>query len=73
MTYQPKATGSGGIGSGELAAGASLGGMVLLGPLGLAAGYLVQGKAQTIPAGTELTIEVKDAVTVRALSLLPVQ
>ena len=73
VTYQPKATGSGGIGSGELAAGASLGGMVLLGPLGLAAGYLVQGKAQTIPAGTELTIEVKDAVTVRALSLLPVQ
>ncbi len=72
MTFQPKASG-GGIGSGELAAGASIGGMVLLGPLGLAAGYLVQGKAQSIASGTELTVEVKEAVTVRALSLLPIQ
>lgn len=67
MTFQPRTTG--GVGQGELAAGASLGGMVLLGPLGLAAGYLVQGKDQSVP--TQLTIEVKDAVTVRALSLLP--
>ncbi|MGI6611077.1 MAG: hypothetical protein ACOX4G_15045 [Limnochordia bacterium] len=71
MTFQPRS--ASGVGQGELAAGASLGGMVLLGPLGLAAGYLVQGKAQSIPVGTELTVEVKDAVTVRALSLLPLQ
>lgn len=58
-------------GAQDLAAGASLGGMVLLGPLGLAAGYLVQGRSEIIPAGTEITLEVKDAVTVQGLSLVP--
>lgn len=70
MTFQPPA-GSGSVGQTELAAGASLGGMVLLGPLGLAAGYLVQGKTQVIPVGAEFALEVKDAGTVQALSLLP--
>lgn len=71
MTWQPGPSDK--VSQSELAAGASLGGMVLLGPLGLAAGYLVQGKAQTIPVGAELTLEVKEPATVTALSLLPSQ
>lgn len=71
LTIQPQTSDK--PGQQELAAGASLGGMVLLGPLGLAAGYLVQGKAETIPVGTEVQLAVKDATTVQALSLVPVQ
>lgn len=61
----------GSVGQAELAAGASLGGMVLLGPLGLAAGYFVQGKEQVIPVGAEFILKVKDKDTVQAFSMLP--
>lgn len=42
-----------------LAAGASIAGMVLLGPIGIIAGAFVKGKNIELPAGTELYIETK--------------
>ncbi|MGI6543719.1 MAG: hypothetical protein ACOX44_11775 [Limnochordia bacterium] len=57
--------------SSELAAGASLSGMVLLGPLGLAAGYLIKGSSEVIPSGTELIVHVKTDTTVQGLSFEP--
>lgn len=57
----------------ELAAGASLAGIVLLGnPIGLAAGALVRGRAHTVPAGTRFYVEVAADTRVNALSLVPV-
>lgn len=56
----------------ELAAGASLAGVVLLGPIGLAAGYFVRGRAHTVPVGTKFYVEVASATRVNALSLVPV-
>lgn len=56
----------------ELAAGASLAGVVLLGPIGLAAGYFVRGRAHTVPAGTKFYVEVVNDTRVNALSLVPV-
>lgn len=56
----------------ELAAGASLAGVVLLGPIGLAAGYFVRGRAHTVPVGTKFYVEVANETSVNALSLVPV-
>lgn len=41
------------------AAGASVAGMILLGPIGIVGGAFVQGQDFTIPAGTELFIQTK--------------
>lgn len=45
------------------AAGASVAGMVLLGPIGIVGGAFVHGKDVSIPAGTEVYIQIKDQVT----------
>lgn len=42
-----------------LAAGASIAGMVLLGPIGIIAGAFVKGKNIELPAGTELYVETR--------------
>jgi len=55
----------------ELAAGASLAGVVLLGPIGLAAGYFVQGKQHVVPQGTVFYVEVAQDAKVKGLSLVP--
>src|SRR5690606_30248361 len=55
----------------ELAAGASLAGVVLLGPIGLAAGYFVRGKAHIVPVGTTFYAETASDSKVNALSLVP--
>lgn len=45
------------------AAGASVAGMLILGPVGIVGGAFVHGKEVTIPAGTVIYIQIKDAVT----------
>lgn len=42
------------------AAGASLGGAILLGPVGLAGGFLVRGNDKQIPAGTTVYVETEE-------------
>lgn len=44
------------------AAGATVAGLVLFGPLGIVSGAFVHGKELTIPAGTTLYVQVKDDV-----------
>lgn len=57
----------------ELAAGASIAGVLLLGgPIGLAAGYFVQGKSHVVPVGTTFYAETASEVRVNALSLIPI-
>jgi hypothetical protein len=46
------------------AAGATVAGMVLLGPIGVVGGAFVQGQDVSIPAGTELFIQTKNDVEV---------
>ena len=46
-----------------MAAGASLAGIAVLGPLGVVAGAFVHGKNVDLPAGTELYIQTKDETT----------
>ena len=46
-----------------MAAGASLAGIAVLGPLGIVAGAFVHGKNVDLPAGTELYIQTKDETT----------
>lgn len=46
------------------AAGASVAGMVILGPLGIVGGAFIHGKNIDIPAGTEVYIQVRDQATV---------
>jgi hypothetical protein len=46
------------------AAGASLAGMAILGPVGIIGGAFVHGKDVNIPAGTQLYIQVKDDTSV---------
>ena len=50
-----------------MAAGASLAGIVLLGPIGVVAGIFVNGKNIDLPAGTELYIQTKADTTVYAI------
>lgn len=57
----------------ELAAGASIVGAAVLGPLGLAAGLFITGKESVIPAGSEFYVEVAQNETVDALSLVPLK
>lgn len=45
------------------AAGASVAGMMILGPIGIVGGAFVHGKDVEIPAGTEVYIQIKDQVT----------
>ena len=47
-----------------MAAGASLAGIAVLGPLGVVAGAFVHGKNVDLPAGTELYIQTKTDTTV---------
>ena len=51
------------------AAGASALGMVLLGPVGLAGGFLVRGDDKTVPAGTQFYLETGQAVSVLAYTV----
>lgn len=46
-----------------MAAGASLAGMLILGPIGIIGGAFVNGKNIEMPAGTELYIQTKDDTT----------
>lgn len=59
--------------SAELATGAAMAGVILLGPLGLAAGALVTGKDHVVPVGTQFYAEVLTPKTVNALSLVPLR
>ena len=45
------------------AAGASIAGMAILGPLGIVGGAFIHGKDVDIPAGTEIYIQVRDLTT----------
>lgn len=54
----------------ELAAGASMAGVILLGPIGLVGGYFVRGQDVTIESNRPFYVEVKDAVPVTAVSLV---
>lgn len=57
----------------ELAVAASVAGLVLLGPIGLAGGFLVQGRDHVVTVGTEFFVEVEREVDVLGLSLTPVR
>ena len=57
----------------QLAVAASVAGLMLLGPIGLVSGFLVQGQEHIIPAGTEFFVEVARSVEVLGLSLTPVR
>jgi len=46
----------------ELAAGASMAGVILLGPVGLVSGYFIKGRDVTIDANTEFYVETTRAV-----------
>lgn len=50
-----------------MAAGASLAGILLLGPIGVVAGIFVNGKNVNLPAGTELYIQTKTDTTLYAV------
>ena len=49
------------------AAGATVAGLVLFGPIGIVSGAFVHGKELTIPAGTTLYVQVKDDVEIFGL------
>jgi hypothetical protein len=51
------------------AAGASVVGLALLGPIGLVGGAFVEGKTLNIPVGTEFFVEVEVDTTVRGVSM----
>jgi len=51
------------------AAGASVTGAVLLGPIGLVGGAFVKGKQAEIPAGTKMFLEVKDSTSALGLAI----
>ncbi len=53
----------------QLALGASILGTVLLGPLGLIAGYFVEGKEEELPAGTELYVQTEKDIQLYGLVL----
>lgn len=66
ITLEPRSKGQyvGGKKSNE-AAGATAGGAILLGPVGLVGGYFIHGKPVTIKVGDELVTEVAQTVTLR--------
>jgi hypothetical protein len=55
----------------ELAAGAGMAGVILLGPIGLAGAYFIKGKDVVITMGTEFYVEVMRDARVSGLSLMP--
>jgi hypothetical protein len=55
----------------ELAAGAGMAGVILLGPIGLAGAWFVKGRDVVIPMGTEFYVEVMRDARVSGLSLIP--
>jgi len=55
----------------ELVAGASLLGLVTLGPLGLAAGVFIKGQEMEVSAGVEMTLYIAQEISVQGLSLEP--
>lgn len=57
----------------ELAAGASMAGVLLLGPVGLVGGYFVKGQDVKIPMGTEFYLETERALRVSGFLLRPAQ
>lgn len=50
-----------------MAAGASVAGMALLGPIGIVGGIFVQGKDADLPAGTELYIQTQQEANIYAI------
>lgn len=50
-----------------MAAGASVAGMALLGPIGIVGGLFVQGKDADLPAGTELYIQTQGSANIYAI------
>lgn len=52
-----------------VAAGASMVGMVLLGPVGIVGGVFVQGQQVKVPAGAEMFIQTKDAVSLYGMKV----
>ena len=65
VTLGPQAKKAMEIDSGTVgAAGASIAGAVLLGPLGLAGGFLVRGSDRQIPQGSLMYVETTEALTV---------
>lgn len=57
----------------ELAAGASMAGIVLLGPVGLVGGYFVKGKDVKIEANTQFYVETERATPVSGFYFRPAQ
>lgn len=57
----------------ELAAGASMAGIVLLGPVGLVGGYFVKGKDVTIEKNLQFYVETTRAVSVSGFHFRPAQ
>lgn len=55
----------------ELAVAASVAGLMILGPVGLVGGFLVQGREHVIAVGTEFFVEVERDSQVLGLSLTP--
>jgi hypothetical protein len=51
----------------QFAAGASMAGVLLLGPVGLVGGYFVKGKDVAIPVGTEFFVSITTPVQVTGL------
>ena len=52
-----------------MAAGASVAGMVLLGPIGIIGGAFVRGKNIDLPPGTELYIQTKEPFTMYGIKV----
>lgn len=57
----------------ELAVAASVAGLMILGPVGLVGGFLVQGREHVIAVGTEFFVEVDRDAQLLGLSLTPVR
>lgn len=57
----------------ELAAGASMAGVLLLGPIGLVGGYFIRGKDVQIGVGTEFFVETTRTVRTSGFFLRPAQ
>ena len=55
----------------ELAAGAGMAGVILLGPIGLAGAYFIKGKDVSITMGTEFFVEVMRDARVSGLTFMP--
>lgn len=70
VTIGPEAKKAVEVESGALgAAGASLGGAILLGPVGLAGGFLVRGNDKQIPAGTTVYVETEEFTNADAYTI----